>query len=140
LIKRDWPKAKEIVADRVKLIGAMFQLRDEHMRGFEGAAGSAFEERAVRHIRKHLPRETATMTDSDLRERVRRGSDRAKTYGFETEREIMCFVDTGFLLGERFDSEVSWTQAFLRETCVSSNQRAHRLLSEAEKATSRVRK
>lgn len=115
----------------------MFQLRDEHIRAFQSVAVDNFEERAVRHLRKHLPDRTSQLTDDDLRRRVHRGMDRAKTYGFATEREIMCFVDTSFLLGEYFDTETSWTWKILGDASSSPDERAHRLLGKAEKIATR---
>lgn len=96
---------------------------------------AAFERRAVAHIRENLPEQSAGFSDPQIRERVRDGVRRANRYGLESERQAMCFIDTGFLIGPDFDtrSDTRWARTLLEDRQLSANERAARLLSRAEK-------
>ena len=115
--------------------GVVFQLRDEHMRAFQAVAEDNFEQRAVLHLRTYLPEPAAASSDDELRGRVRSGEARARHYGFRSERQIMCFVDTMFLLGPRFDAspQHAWARQILNNDKATPDQRAGTLLDQAER-------
>jgi hypothetical protein len=114
----------------------MFQLRDEHHQAFASATMAAFDRRAVAHVRANFPEQSSTLSDQEIRIRVRDGMRRAKVYGLESERQIMCFVDTGFLIGPDFDSrpDTAWTRIILQYPDFSADQRAQTLLEGAQNA------
>ncbi len=93
----------------------VFQLRDEHVRGMQQVAEDNFVGRAVQHLRQTFPNTTAPQPDGDLSERVRRGIARAKPYGLTSEKQVMCFLDSGMILGETFDTnpDHAWAHAIL---------------------------
>lgn len=93
----------------------MFQLRDQHVRGMEQVAEDNFVGRAVRHLRQTFPNTTAPQPDGNLSERVKRGIARAKPYGLTSEKQVMCFLDSGMILGETFDThpDHAWAHAIL---------------------------
>jgi hypothetical protein len=115
----------------------MFQLREEHQQAFAAAAMAAFERRAVAHIRSNFPRQSAPLTDAQIRLRIRRGLAQARKYGLETERQGMCFVDTGFLLGPDFDSrpDTAWTREILNQPDTPADDRASRLVTAAQRSS-----
>lgn len=112
----------------------MFQIRDDHMNAFRETARENFEDRAIAHARAELPRQTASLSDDDLRQRVRSAVDRGRQYGFTTERDVICFFDTGLILGESFDSDPrnDWTLEILRDPELSAAERSQLLLTAAE--------
>jgi len=112
----------------------MFQVRDDHMKAFGQTAEDNFVDRAVQHLRRRLPRETANHNDDELRARVRGGMKRAQTYGLITERQILCFVDTGVLLHEGFDTDPAypWAGQILGAREASAEVRATSILDVAE--------
>ena len=114
----------------------MFQLREEHHQAFQQATWDAFERRAIAHVRANFPDQASNRSDAQLQARIRSEYRRAQQYGFQSERQIMCFIDTGFLIGLDFDSrqETSWTQTILRYPDFSTDQRAEVLLAGAQKA------
>jgi hypothetical protein len=104
----------------------MFQIRDEHMQGFESVALDNFEERGVSHFREHLPDDAGRYSDAELRERIRRAASRCKTYELTSEQQIMCFADAGLLIGENFDTdpEHPWAAHILHNREVPPEERA----------------
>jgi hypothetical protein len=113
----------------------MFQLRDEHHQAFQTATMDAFERRAIVHVRTNFPEQSSNLSDDEIRARVRSGLVRARAYGFETERQGMRFIDTGFLLGPYFDTrqDTAWTQRVLNQPESSAEERARILLAEAQR-------
>jgi len=114
----------------------MFQLRDEHQEAFEAAALAGFERRAVAHVRANFPDESSKLTDHEIRASARDGLRRSKAYGFETERQVMRFVDTGFLIGPDFDTreDAAWTRMILNSVEDPVEQRSRWLLACAQRA------
>jgi hypothetical protein len=112
------------------------KIRPEQMRLFEENAQFLFESRAIRHLREALPSQASAFDDHQLRSRVRTAADQAGRYGFSTEQEIMCFVDTTFFLGPRFDQDPyhAWTRGILDDRQAPASRRAFRLLDEAERS------
>lgn len=113
----------------------MFQLREEHHRAFDAAAMEAFERRAAAHVRENFPDQTKAMSEDAVRERVRRGLERAKVYGFESERQAIRFIDAGFLLGENFDTraDLPAVRALLSADAGAAEVRSEKLLREAQR-------
>jgi hypothetical protein len=114
----------------------MLKIREEQMQAFQADAQKRFEDRAIRHLRTNLPRQTASFGDDDLRVRIRSGAARASGYGLESEQQIMCFVDTMFLLAANFDTNPAWPWArtILTDPQLDANRRAGTLLGTAERA------
>jgi hypothetical protein len=112
----------------------MFELREDHLTAFRNTAAANFEDRAVAHLRKELPDQTAGLTDDDLRRRIRSSMNRGRQYGLTSERQLMRFVDADFLLGDSFevDPQQSWSAAILRDPDYSADERSALLLAAAE--------
>ena len=54
------------------------------------------------------------MGESEVRASVDDGFERAFGYGIRTERDFCRFVDLMFVYGKRFDAEVPWAAAVLK--------------------------
>ena len=115
----------------------MLKISQDHMTAFRAQTTDQFVERGVKHLRTHLPEQTDLFSDDDLRARIRAANVRARTYGFRSERHIMAFVDTGFLIGPNFetDKRYPWASAILANRAMPANQRAGMLLGNAERAS-----
>jgi len=115
----------------------VFQLRDDHLNAFRQTAATGFEDRAVGHLRQELPTQTAPFSDGDLRQRVRSCVVRCRAYALTSERQIIRFVDTSYLIGEFFDSDPqqSWTRDVLQARDLSPDERSALLLTAAEGIT-----
>jgi hypothetical protein len=71
-----------------------------------------FANRMIEHLRRCFRRECASMTESDLRQEIRLGIERARGYGFETELEICKYIDLMFIFERDFDQKVEpWAAA-----------------------------
>lgn len=111
----------------------MLKIRKEQTEVFRQHAMADFEARAIQHLRRDLSEQTAPFSDDDLRRRVHESIPRAGEYGLTTQKQIMCFVDVSFLLGERFDTDpqYAWSGELLRSTKLSPGDKANLLLATA---------
>ena len=111
----------------------MLKLQKEQVDAFKLQALQQFLEQATKHLRLDLTEQTEVYTDAQLGHRVRSIIPRAGKYGLKTQREIMCFVDVSFLLGEHFDTDSSqpWATDLLNSKKLSSGDRANLLLATA---------
>jgi len=113
----------------------MFQMRAGHMSAFQAAQAERFETRAMEHVRKLLPDETADMPDAELRRRVRSAIERARVYELVSERQALSFIDVTFLLEEWFDmrAQYRWARYILDDRQAAADDRASILLTRAER-------
>jgi len=111
----------------------VFKIQKEQVAVLKGQALEGFLKQAVLHLRRDLTDLTATYSDNELRQRIKTRMERARAYGLSNKREIMCFVDVSFLLGERFDSDPAhaWVPLLLHSPKLSSGDRANLLLATA---------
>ena len=110
------------------------KLRREQWQTFRDAAGRSFEDRMVAHVHKFFPADCEHLGD-DVREEVRSGIERAKTYGFRSARDICKFIDVMFAFGRSFDTnrKLPWAAEILHDpTVVDPAVRAGRLIDEAQ--------
>jgi hypothetical protein len=108
----------------------MLKIRPEQLEVFAKAALERFEGSAIRHLRQIFPTAVASLTDDQIRMRVRSCLPRARLHGLTTEYQVLCFVDTTYLLGEFFDQEPpgSRIHRLLADTILSPDDKANRLL------------
>jgi hypothetical protein len=110
------------------------RIRPEQVSVFERLAVADFEARAVTHLRAKLPELTAEFSDAGLVERVRACIPRAAGYGLQSQQQIMCYVDTSFLLGSpEFDTDPRhhWAGHVLRSDKLAPGEKASVLLATA---------
>jgi hypothetical protein len=114
----------------------MFEMRPEHVSAFEAAQLQGFEDRATAHARRTLPNETAELSDDQLRTRFRSEMPKSQSYGLGSERQILCFLDAGLMLGEGFDRDprLPWAHELLMDTKRHAEDRARTLVRGAAKA------
>jgi hypothetical protein len=111
----------------------MVEIKPEHMRAFETAQLARFIDRAVAHARRTFPVESERFSDDQLRDRFRRQMPVSQAYGLRSERQLLCFFDTGLLLGDNFDHDpaIPEPRAILMDRSKSADERAITLLSGA---------
>jgi hypothetical protein len=93
----------------------MWTIRDEQADALRKAAVKNFEDRSIVHVTKYFPTEFAKLGQVRMREMVRYGVERAKSYGIVAERDVCKYVDLMLLFGRDFDLDLSlhWPQAIL---------------------------
>lgn len=83
----------------------MFRLRQEHRDAFRQGAMERFEDVALASLRRSRPEQVRRLAADELRTRVRKALGRAAAYDLTTEFEVVKFVETSLLLGDRFDTD-----------------------------------
>jgi hypothetical protein len=111
----------------------MINMQPEHIRAFETAQMKGFEDRAIAHARKTLPRETEGRDDNQLRSLFQREIVKSQSYGLKSERQILCFLDAGLMLGEGFDRAPNrgWVRELLLDSRRHPEERARTLARRA---------
>lgn len=109
------------------------KLRTEQEALLRNHARAAFESKALAHLRQHLADRVKGATDAQLIERIRACEKRAASYGLVSPRQVVCFLDASFLLGEYFDTNptFAWAKKTLASTQLSPSDRASLLLATA---------
>jgi hypothetical protein len=112
---------------------ALLNIRPEQAEAFRQKSLSEFTAAAIVHLRRDLPEQTAAFSDAQLENRVQGCIPRAKAYGLVTSREVMCFVDVTYLLGENFDSDPDheWAKTVLTSDNLPSADKGNLLLATA---------
>lgn len=115
------------------LLPAMLTIRKTQQDVFRRQARAAFEARAIAHLRRDLAEQTAGLGDDEVTRRVREAIARAERYGLATQRQIVCFVDASFLLGEGFDTDPGhgWAREVLHSPHLAASDKANLLLATA---------
>ncbi len=110
------------------------QIRPEQVETFRQLKLKDFENRALAHLRKHLPQETAPYSDDDLRRRVQSCVVRAQHYGLNSERGIVAFVDATYLQREDFDANPStaWARPVLTNPALNEDEKITLLIMMAQ--------
>ena len=115
----------------------MFVIDNAQMRSFAEKAREDFVDRMVLYIRDHFPKKFNRFGERAMRRHAAATLDEAKSCGFETEREIVTFLDVGLLCG-RFQNE-PWAAKSLNPDSGDSKQRIRDLRAAAFRAAGRIR-
>ena len=83
----------------------MLTIRKEQMDAFSHAALRIFECRMVAHLNRHFPKRCAKLGEDGVREWIRYGIERARTYGIVSERDVCKYIDVMFVYGRDFDTD-----------------------------------
>jgi hypothetical protein len=84
----------------------MLKIRKVQMVELAKVSLKSFEDDMVEHIKKFFPKYHEVMGEPTVRKGIRYGIDRAKVYGFTTERDVCLYINLMFLLGSNFDTDV----------------------------------
>lgn len=94
-----------------------------------------FEDRAYQSLQRHWPDDVAARGEPAARESIRTGIERAKTYGIETERDVLSYINLMYLYGDGFDQDprVPWAGRILRDPKLAPGAKIDRLVEETGK-------
>jgi hypothetical protein len=104
----------------------MFTIRKEQAEAYRAEMMNSFEQRAVAHLREHLPELTARSSDPELTERIRSCVPRARAHGLTTETQIAHFVNVTLLAGQDFDRDPShpWASDVLENSRLTADEKS----------------
>ena len=106
-------------------------IRRAQLQTFVDKSTGSFEARMIVHLRKCFAAQCATLTDDELRERVKQGRESAANHGITDERDICKFIDIGMVHGPGFDQS-PWASRILSDGIYkTSTARVERLFDEA---------
>lgn len=92
----------------------MWTIRREQLLAMGGLRLEDFEVRALAHVRKFFPEPCRSLGERGTRDLVRRGIERARGYGFTSERDLCKYLNLIFTFGEEFDTRLPWAASILR--------------------------
>ena len=94
------------------------------------AYAPVFEDRMLKHLRRHFPDRCESFSDGGTRELIREGMRRAKRYGLHGQGDVCRYIDLMFLFGRKFDSDpnYTWTRSILDDATENPTSRMDRLV------------
>ncbi|MHC4243278.1 MAG: hypothetical protein ACYS3N_01125 [Planctomycetota bacterium] len=100
----------------------MLKIRKEQNDELAKVALNRFEDSMVEHIKKFFPRYYEIYGESLIHDVIKYAIDRAKTYGFRSERDVCYYINTTFLLGSNFDDDLQlpWAKTTLNNKAIKS--------------------
>ena len=115
----------------------MLTLRKEQVKVFGPLGIKSFEDRVGAHVRKVFPDKAEALGEPKLREAIRYGAQRARSYSIISERDVCKYIDLAILYGPDFDKDrnLPWAQSILEKQNHSQPHRKSRAaLSRSQKA------
>jgi hypothetical protein len=94
---------------------SMLSIRYAQQRRLAEVAGERFEDRVVAHLGRFFRRECDALGEEGTRERVRYGTERARSHGFVAERHVVKYIDLMFAYGRDFDADLPWAKRILHD-------------------------
>lgn len=93
----------------------MLFIRPQQMAVLSESMFAHFEQSAVRHAKRCFPEQCAVLDDKLTLQYVQYGLAHARRYGFESEYDLLRFLNVMFTLGSDFEtqSRYAWTLPFL---------------------------
>lgn len=101
----------------------MLIIRQEQLEVLRQYTNRQFEEKVIDFLRHHFDDAREESRD-ELSSPVRKWIANARSYQFMTERQIMIYVTTVWLLGSHFDTQFSDVQEKLKSSEHSPDERA----------------
>ena len=110
----------------------MLVIREAQIVALSRALRSRFEREALEHVKACFPEQCAELGEENAFHYVRQGLRRAKDYGFESQYDLLRFLNVTFSLGGDFDSsEVhAWMRPILTGRDMAPSTRMDSLLQE----------
>ena len=89
----------------------MLTIRREQIRAMAAPQIVRFLERACAHVAQYFPDQCAALSDSQIKDAVTHGFERADGYGLETERDLLRYLTLMFVFGREFDRDPAFPWA-----------------------------
>ncbi|MBW2247057.1 MAG: hypothetical protein JRF62_07615 [Deltaproteobacteria bacterium] len=83
----------------------MLIIREEQMEVFRKYMCRQFENRMVLHLSKYFPEECKALGEQRVRNTIRYGIERAKTYGIVIQNDVGRYTNLMFTFGRDFDKD-----------------------------------
>lgn len=111
----------------------LFRIRPEQMEAFAAAARKDFENRMVVHLRQVLPDECAPLGEQGLRELIRAGLRRTRSYRITAEYDVCRYLHLMLVLGREFDRDpaLPWAELLLNQPTQEPSTRMERVYARA---------
>ncbi len=111
----------------------MLIIRNAQMEALSQAMKESFESRAVAHLKRALPEETAELGESEVRQSVRLAVLKAGRHGLTDEYNILRFLNLMYVLGFHFDDDpgIPWARKILADTALQAGTRMDLLTERA---------
>jgi hypothetical protein len=90
----------------------MLVIRNEQMRAIEALRLQEFEGQACAHLRKSFPTQCESLGQDGVAAFVRYGVDRARAIGFESEFDILRFLNLVMVFGYEVEQQ-DWVREIL---------------------------
>jgi hypothetical protein len=101
----------------------MLKIRAAQQAALDRAASEEFERRVVVHVAKMWKPDREEQL---IRATIAEAIERARQHGFNSERELVAYVDLTFAFGSAFHAE-AWAAAILTDRSLSSAAKAELL-------------
>jgi len=106
------------------------RLRKEQIEAFSAAARQEFEDRMVEHLNEFFPRHCKAMGEEGVRQEIRHGVARARTYEITSQRDVCKYIDLAFVYGRDFDTnpKLPWAGRILNDpSFINASERTSEL-------------
>lgn len=109
----------------------MLVIRQQQFAALGMARDVKLEPEFARHLQTHFPAAFAAMDADELSRYVRRGLEKARSYGLDSPRDFFRFLNLCAAYGADFDAERrhSWMREALLDAAVTSPSDRLRLLT-----------
>jgi len=108
------------------------KLSGGQMQALSRAAEKSFEDRMFAHVSKHFQKRCSRLGEEGVREWIRHGMDRARSYDIVSERDVCKYIDVMFVYGRDYDTSPKhpWAGKVLNDPRrMSPTARANRLVA-----------
>ena len=111
----------------------MLIIRHEQLKELQAYSLYGFEMRVIGHLRETFPEAVAGVSDERLLCQLRDHILLAARYGFGTERQIVAFIDSKYLLGDTFENDIQHggLAQMLNDTVLVANEKMTILMAAA---------
>lgn len=94
-----------------------FEMTSRHLSAFARQQALRFEDEMVAHLRREYPAESSRMGESRLRELIRTGIERARTYHIVLEADVAGYIELMLAVSPDFDhgAATPWAGAILSQ-------------------------
>ena len=101
----------------LKILSAMSTIRPAQLEAFSQEEVRKFELWVLAHLRRFFPKQCDAAGESQLRETIRYGIERAAVHGLRGRRDVCKYIDVMMLLGRDFDTgeRFPWARVILVE-------------------------
>jgi hypothetical protein len=109
-------------------------IRDEQVSALRRVRQKEYEKRLAAHLRKYFSETCADLGARGLRDAVRYGIHRARSYGIHSERDVVKYLNLMFVFGRDFDTDprFPWAASMLRSTDYGPTLRINQVYSDAK--------